>query len=153
MLSRSVRTGLARPVSRIALPRRFQSTEKYDFDQDSRMIGPYPHVKFEYYNHRPQDIKYDDQQGRRNLGEPLHHQYDLIDVWSPDHFDQRPDSTAFRWTLYFAGIISAFSYYCYYTWEDPKFVRREYPYDGLNKALGGEDHTKELFQARPDVGK
>lgn len=117
---------------------------------DERMIGPYPDVPFEYYNHRPQTVKYDDQQGRRNFGEPLHYQYDLIDVWSPDHFDSRPDSTATKWNLYFIGSIALFSAFCWYKWEDPQFVRRTYPYDGLNKALGGDENTKEIFAARSE---
>lgn len=129
---------------------RFASTKPAVEENDDRMIGPYPHVKFEYYNERPQDVKYDDQQGRRNFGEPLHHKFDLIDVWSPDHFSQRSDCFAVTWTLGFVGLIAAFSGFCYYVWEGPNFVRRQYPYGGLYKALGGDEKTKELYRARPD---
>lgn len=135
--------GVARPLAR----GRFYSSKPVE---DDRGIGPYPHVKFEYYNERPQDVKYDDQQGRRNLGEPLHYKFDLIDVWSPDHFSQKPDSTAGKWNLYFIFSIIGFSGVCYYyLFDGPNFVRRSYP-DGLNKALGGTDDTRDLFAARED---
>lgn len=131
-----LRTSLrSRPVMGTLRPlARFNSTQG-----DERMVGPYPKVKFEYYNERPQypEVEWDDKQARRNFGEPLHHQYDLIDTWSPDHFRQRPDSTAFRWNLYFIALVLGFSGYCYYTFEGPNFVRRSYP-DGLQKSLGDE---------------
>lgn len=114
------------------------------------LLGPYPNLPYEYYVDRPQDVKWDDQQGRRNLGELLHHRFDLIDVWSPDHFDRLPDSKAWGYNGIFFGLVGAFSVLCWYMWEEPQFVRREYPFGGLYKQLGGSDENKELFEARED---
>ena len=128
---------------------KFTSKNPKDWPEEG-LVGPYPNLPYEYYNERRQDVKWDDKQGRRNLGEPLHHQFDLIDVWSPDHFDRLPDSKAYKYNGIFLGIIGVFSFWCWYTLEEPQFVRRQYPFDGLNKALGGSEETKEIFQARSD---
>ncbi|CAN6672508.1 hypothetical protein TRVA0_046S00760 [Trichomonascus vanleenenianus] len=118
---------------------------------DDRLIGDYPHVPHEYYQGRNPHIKYDDQQQRRNFNEPLYHYYDVVDVWSPDRFDQVSDSTALKWVgwtvLAFAGL-SAFVY-AFVDHESPA-VRRNYPHEGLYKALGGTEETKQVYQARQD---
>ncbi|CDO52354.1 NIAM subunit of mitochondrial NADH:ubiquinone oxidoreductase (complex I), putative [Geotrichum candidum] len=117
------------------------------------LLGNYPEVPFEYYQHRNPYKKYDDQQLRRNFNEPLHQNYDYIDLWSPDRFDAYPDSVAIRNNLIFIALISGFSFTCWYFFYPERVAApRSYPYGGLYKALGGSEEDKEVYQARVDEG-
>ncbi|KAF5121331.1 hypothetical protein DV495_000914 [Geotrichum candidum] len=110
-------------------------------------LGNYPEVPFEYYQHRNPYKKYDDQQLRRNFNEPLHQNYDYIDLWSPDRFDAYPDSVAIRNNLIFIALISGFSFTCWYFFYPERVAApRSYPYGGLYKALGGSEEDKEVYQ-------
>ncbi|KAF5101389.1 hypothetical protein D0Z00_000868 [Geotrichum galactomycetum] len=110
-------------------------------------LGNYPEVPFEYYQHRNPYKKYDDQQLRRNFNEPLHQNYDYIDLWSPDRFDLYPNSLAIRNNLIFIALISGFSFTCWYFFYPERVAApRSYPHGGLYKALGGTEEDKEVFQ-------
>lgn len=55
-------------------------------EDDPRMIGDYPDVPAESYQHRdPHDPTYTDPQNRRRFGEPVPEDYEVLTVWSFDH--------------------------------------------------------------------
>lgn len=119
---------------------------------DDRMIGDYPDVKPEFYQHRNPYLMYDEQQNKRNTGEPVYHRYDLIDVWSPDRYDFVSNETAVRWFGYAVAGFVGFSLFCYnFVNHEAPAVRRSYPHEGLYKALGGTEEDKEVYQARVDA--
>lgn len=69
-----------------------------------------------------------------------------MDIWSPDRFDVKENSTAVKYNLAVAaGVIAFFGYIYYFVDTEPHFARREYPYGGLYKELGGTEETKDLY--------
>jgi NADH dehydrogenase (ubiquinone) 1 beta subcomplex subunit 8 len=79
----------------------------------------------------------------------LHPLYDLVDIWSPDRFDVKSDKTAVKYNLFVAtGVVGFFGFLYYFAYPEPPAARREYPYGGLYKELGGTDETKELYAVR-----
>lgn len=98
-------------------------------------------------------MTYQDQQSRRNFNDPLYQEYDFVDVWSPDRFDEVSNWVAIRNNIIFFSGILAFSGFCYYyLYPERKAVPRSYPYGGLYKALGASEDEKEVFQANVDEG-
>lgn len=121
---------------------------EYQFDYEN-----YPKLKPELYQLRDPYKKYDDQQLRRNFNEPVHPNYDLLDVWSPDWYQFVDDLYAAK-MLFGAflsiGIFAGFIYYFDLYPDRPNFPR-SYPYDGLLKDLGAKDETdSHLYRARVD---
>lgn len=144
---------LASTVSTEANPEPMNATQKAELGlNDERLIGNYPRVPLEYHQHRDQYVTYDDQLHRRNFNEPLHEYFDSIDVWSPDRFDQVSDNVALKNTSVTIGLFAAFSalVYMFSTHDEKPAAPREYPHEGLYKALGGDEETKEIYQARQD---
>ena len=116
---------------------------------EDRLIGDYPEVPFEYNQYRDPYKKYYDQQNRRNFNEPIYHYSDLTDVWSPDRFDLASDATAVRYNLYFiGGVLTFFGVIYLFFYPERPAVKRNYPYGGLYKALGGTEEDKQLYQVR-----
>lgn len=144
---RSALLGLRFASDEAMITKVIEPTTAYTNVNDDRLIGDYPDVKPEYFHHRNPYLKYDEQQNKRNTGEPLYHYYDTIDVWSPDRFDEVSDSVALRNTAYTITAFAAFSALVYFfaSHESPA-ARREYPHEGLYKALGGTEGSKSMFQ-------
>ena len=59
-----------------------------DAEDDPRMIGNYPDVPAESYQLRDPHGQYFDVQNRRNFGEPLPEEFELLSQWSFDHETQ-----------------------------------------------------------------
>lgn len=112
----------------------------------------YPDVKPELYYNRDPYGDWDDVQNRRNINEPLHEDEDVLNLWSPEYYQYVSDGEAFKLVSYFfLGVAGIFGV-CY-TFFYPKriAVPRNYPHDGLSKALGARNSEEaELLGARVD---
>ncbi|ODV75071.1 uncharacterized protein CYBJADRAFT_189217 [Cyberlindnera jadinii NRRL Y-1542] len=111
----------------------------------------YPYVKPELYYYRDPDAKWDDPQNRRNVGELLNPDDDILNLWAPTYYDTVSDSTAVSFQLIFfagVGVFSAFMYFFFY--PERRAVPREYP-DGLARDFGAKnDDEAALYGMRVD---
>ncbi|TVY37936.1 hypothetical protein LSUB1_G003159 [Lachnellula subtilissima] len=147
MLSRRIAT--ARPL-RAALPvaqraifgqQRFAQTASYDYPeltaaQDPDMNGGYispPPIKRQF---RDPHADWWDKQERRNYGEPVHEDADIMGMFSPEEYTWvKPGKGAlqlgaFILTVFgFSGIVSLY-------YPDRPSAPKEYE-DGLERELGG----------------
>lgn len=146
-INRSLICGLRFASDEAMVDKIIKPETAYTKKNDDRLIGDYPDVKPEYFHHRNPYLKYDEQQNKRNTGEPIYQYYDMVDVWSPDRFDEVSDSVALRNTAITITAFAAFSMFIYYcTSHESPAVRRQYPHEGIYKALGGTEETKSVFQ-------
>ncbi|KAL0577128.1 hypothetical protein V5O48_004842 [Marasmius crinis-equi] len=83
-----------------------------------------------------------DNQMRRNYGDPLHEQEELHSMWSPDIPTIDPNLALKRFAMAFLGFAGAFMLIKEVGTPEPHFVRRTYPYGGLVKELGGTEENK-----------
>lgn len=112
----------------------------------------YPEVKRELYYHRDPYAGWDDKQNRRNFNEPLHQDDDILNLWSPEYYDTVSDGTAVRWVSYFFLSIAGLFGVCYtFFYPERRAVPRNYPHDGLSRALGARTPEEaEYLGARVD---
>ncbi|CAI5758016.1 unnamed protein product [Candida verbasci] len=99
-------------------------------------------------------LKYDDQQNRRNKNDPVNMDADMYDIWSPDVYDFRSNTTALKQIAIFFGSIFGFAGIIYYFQLNPEKPGniKSYPYDGLAKELGSTSKDNDyLYQAQPDT--
>ncbi|CAK9439610.1 uncharacterized protein LODBEIA_P37100 [Lodderomyces beijingensis] len=98
--------------------------------------------------------KYDDQQNRRNLNDPVHIDEDMLDVWSPDYYDFVSNKEALKQNGIFFGLIAgvaAIVAYLQLNPEKPAMIR-SYPFNGLANELGATSEDNAAFyQAKPDL--
>ncbi|KAF6759941.1 hypothetical protein DFP72DRAFT_884723 [Ephemerocybe angulata] len=90
---------------------------------------------------------WDDMLERRNIGEPIHEQEELLSMWGPDVPSVPPEEATRHFLIALAGFVSFGFFVKYVLAPEPPVVRRQYPYDGLVKELGGLEENK----ARPLV--
>ncbi|CDK24980.1 unnamed protein product [Kuraishia capsulata CBS 1993] len=160
MLSRSILTGRFVAARQIVKPFtvavRFNSSvsdDKYKhplFTPKEEFEG-YVKVKDYFLQKRDPYLKYDDQQNRRNLDEPMHEYHDFLDMWSPDHYDFISDKTALKWFLNYFLAIAGFAgtIYVFDLWPERPNAPRSYP-EGLAKDLGALPGEEKLYTARVD---
>ncbi|KAI0775174.1 hypothetical protein BD413DRAFT_603149 [Trametes elegans] len=116
---------------------------------DDPQLGDYPRLPFVSKQTRP-PLGWDDPQFRRNFGEPLHEQEEILSMWGPD-VPVVPPYTALRWfSVAVLGFVS-FGVFCNYAHPEMPAVRREYPYDGLVKELGGLEENKARVERDTEV--
>ncbi|TFK20706.1 hypothetical protein FA15DRAFT_599232 [Coprinopsis marcescibilis] len=85
---------------------------------------------------------WDDMLERRNFGDPLHEQEEVLSMWGPDVPSIDPNVALQRF-LIAASIFVAFGFTVKYALTpDPPATRREYPYNGLITELGGLEENK-----------
>ncbi|WFD27164.1 hypothetical protein MNAN1_002160 [Malassezia nana] len=99
-------------------------------------LGDYPAMPYENQQFRPYSRKWWDTQDRRNYGETLHEEDDILNMWSPDAY-KVPGPLALRHFLTAAGAIALFGYGVYLTVPEPPMLRKSFPRDGLAAELGG----------------
>lgn len=83
---------------------------------------------------------------RRNIGEPIHEQEELLSMWGPDVPVVDPHTAMRHFAVAFAGFVGFGFFVKYFMTLEPPAIRREYPYNGLIKELGGLEENK----ARPE---
>ncbi|KAL1949519.1 hypothetical protein VTO73DRAFT_8400 [Trametes versicolor] len=109
-------------------------------EDDDPQLGDYPRLPFVSKQTRPA-LGWEDPQFRRNYGEPLHEQEEVLSMWGPD-VPVVPPPTALRWfSIAVLGFVSLGTLVSYARPQIPA-VRREYPFDGLVSELGGLEENK-----------
>ncbi|PFH52924.1 hypothetical protein AMATHDRAFT_55791 [Amanita thiersii Skay4041] len=79
---------------------------------------------------------------RRNYGDTLHEQEEVLSMWGPDVAPLPPQTALKQFLLAAAGFVG-FGYFIRdYITPDVPAIRREYPYDGLVTELGGMNENK-----------
>lgn len=149
-IARSSLRGIIRQPMGVARCIRFRSSIPQPYSGE---FADYPKTKAQEAYFKNPYLQYDDKQGCRNFGETVHPFNDMYDIWSPDRYDIVDNRTAVKYIFMAAAAIGGFIGLIYFTvgHESPA-VRRSYPQEGLYKALGGTEETKEVYGARVDRG-
>ncbi|KAI9659847.1 MAG: hypothetical protein M1821_001198 [Bathelium mastoideum] len=150
MLSRALRVG--RPLSRTLRPSttpgasllraqvRYASQAEIE---DPDMNGGYPNPPAVKRQHRDPYTDWWDKQERRNFGETVHEDNDILGVFSPE--DYTHFSPAWGAVLFscFVGSVAVLMTVVYQLYPDMPATPRTYP-DGLEKELGGSNTVTAL---------
>ena len=114
--------------------------------QNGGYINP-PRIKRQY---RDPYGDWHDKQERRNWGEPVHEDNDILGLFSlHDYTHMSPGRAAIMW-LGFFGCIGTLSYAVYATYPDRPAFPKEYE-DGLDKELGGLGAVRVSSVAEPSI--
>ncbi|KAG6853976.1 hypothetical protein C0991_011838 [Blastosporella zonata] len=79
---------------------------------------------------------------RRNFGDPLHEQEEVLGMWGPDIPPVAPSTAAGHFFIAVTAFVSFGFLVRYGLLQEPPAIRREYPYGGLVTELGGLDANK-----------
>lgn len=123
-------------------------------DPNHPEIGDYNNVKPILAQDKDPYAKYDDQQNRRNVNDPLHIDDDLHDMWSPDYFQFVSDKTALKHNGIFFSLIIGFGTAIWYFELNPAkpAMPRSFPFGGLAKELGsGSAEDESFYRVKPDT--
>jgi len=82
---------------------------------------------------------------RKNYGDTLHEQEEVLSMWGPDPAPVPIELARRQFLMAVAGFIT-FGFFVKAITQEPPAIRREYPFDGLVKELGGLEENK----ARPE---
>ncbi|KAI0787631.1 hypothetical protein C8Q74DRAFT_1366471 [Fomes fomentarius] len=109
-------------------------------DDDDPQLADYPRLPFVSKQRRPAR-GWEDLQFRRNFGEPLHDQEEILSMWGPD-VPVVPTQTASLWFSIAALGFVSLGVLCTYVCPEIPAVRREYPFSGLLSELGSFEDNK-----------
>lgn len=79
---------------------------------------------------------------RRNFGDTLPEQEEVLSMWGPDIPPIAPQAALRQLLLAFAGFATFGFVVKNYVVPDAPAIRREYPYSGLVQELGGLEENK-----------
>ncbi|OBZ84993.1 NADH dehydrogenase [ubiquinone] 1 beta subcomplex subunit 8, mitochondrial [Choanephora cucurbitarum] len=97
-------------------------------------IGDYPNLpRISAQERGP--FGWDDPQDKRNFGEPVHEEDEIMGVWAPDLHTYSPHKAAAQLALAF-GIFGGIATLVYKTYPESPVVKRTYPYNGLTEEFG-----------------
>lgn len=123
-------------------------------DPNRPELGDYPNPAPQLAQNKDPYAKYDDQQNRRNLNDPMNFDDDYYDMWSPDYFQPVSDKTALLHNGIFFSLFFGFGAAIYYFELNPEkpAMPRSYPFNGLAKELGsGKSEDDGFYQVKPDT--
>ncbi|KAF9506894.1 hypothetical protein BS47DRAFT_1352388, partial [Hydnum rufescens UP504] len=106
---------------------------------DPQLDG-YPQLPAVSYQRR-RETGWDDDQERRNFGEPVPEEHEALSVWAPDVYDIS-GSYALREFSIAVVLFGVFFSGIYLITPDRPAVPRTYPFSGLVKELGGMEENK-----------
>ncbi|RIB08309.1 hypothetical protein C2G38_2045278 [Gigaspora rosea] len=107
-------------------------------------IGDYPNLPVEFKLDRP-PLGWEDQQNRRNFGEPIHEEEEILNVWSFDRYDIDFGDAAMQLLTFFA-LLGIYMFAIKQTDHESPAIKKQYPYDGLRVELGGEADNNDSSQ-------
>ncbi|KAK1924256.1 hypothetical protein DB88DRAFT_489608 [Papiliotrema laurentii] len=111
------------------------STKLAPGEEIDPQLNGYPQLPYIHFAQKPA-LGWWDNQSRTNFGETVHEEADMLNVWAPDlHKHSGPRAAA--GILFMLSLMGAFAYGLSYTVPEIPVVRREYPFNGLEKELGG----------------
>ena len=101
--------------------------------QNGGYVNP-PRIKRQF---RDPHADWWDKVERRNFGEPLHEDNDILGMFSPEEYTHFTPAKSFFLIGCFCAAIGALSFVVYLTYPDRPAVPREFP-GGLEEELGGQ---------------
>ncbi|ORY98973.1 hypothetical protein BCR43DRAFT_471475 [Syncephalastrum racemosum] len=128
---------------------RAQSTLNTGEVAQDPQIGDYPNLP-RWSNQARGPYGWWDPQDKRNFGEPLHEEDELMGVWAPDLHTYNPYKALGQLSLFAVGI-AGFSYIVYNNLPERPAVKRTYPFDGLKEELGARDYDVRSRGARTEA--
>ncbi|KAI9817253.1 MAG: hypothetical protein M1827_001366 [Pycnora praestabilis] len=141
MLSR--RIAAARPLAktiRLTVPRtnlvQTRCISQADID-DPGMNGGYINPPMEKRQFRDPYGDWWDKQERRNYGEPVHEDNDILCMFSPDEYTHFKPAKGFALLSCFVGAVFTLCGVVYLYYPDKPSAPREFP-EGLERELGGQ---------------
>ncbi|PPQ75967.1 hypothetical protein CVT24_006398 [Panaeolus cyanescens] len=126
----------ARPLRSSANPVRRYSTEEPD-----PQLNGYPQLPWKSRQTLP-PLGWQDSLTRRNFGDPLHEQEEVLSMWGPDTPPIDPAVALRQFTVAALGFLAFGFFVKEIVTQPPPAARREYPYDGLVRELGGLEENK-----------
>ncbi|GJJ72883.1 NADH dehydrogenase (ubiquinone) 1 beta subcomplex subunit 8 [Entomortierella parvispora] len=112
-------------------------------------IGSYPNMPM--YNQQWRDATasagYWDRQDRRNFGETVPEEDEVLNIWSPDVWDF-PAALGVKRLLTAAAFFLGIGYLLVETQPEAHFTPRTYPHDGLLEALGVDASDEVMVEKR-----
>ncbi|KAI5781834.1 hypothetical protein EDC01DRAFT_231929 [Geopyxis carbonaria] len=119
---------------------------KADEKVDPGQNGGYVNPAYERRQFRDPYAKWWDQQERRNFGEPVHEDNDMLGRFSPEEYTWiNPAKGAAQIGMFIATVFGLCG--VIYTWyPDKPAVPRTFPHNGLEVALGGKNAVPVCFQ-------
>ncbi|CCM00105.1 uncharacterized protein FIBRA_02132 [Fibroporia radiculosa] len=132
-------------ASRAALALRSYATPAAVKEDDDPQLADYPRLPYISRQRLPAR-GWDDWQMRRNFGDPLHEQDEIISMWGPDASVVEPSTALRHFTIAFLGFFAFGATVKYALIPERPSVPREYPFSGLVTELGGLEENK----ARPE---
>ncbi|KAF8896459.1 hypothetical protein BD779DRAFT_1668241 [Infundibulicybe gibba] len=103
-------------------------------EPDPQLNG-YPELPFVSRQHLPAN-GWQDSLLRRNFGDTLHEQDEVLSMWGPDIPPLPPHKAVLQFTIAVLGFVGA-GFFIKSITPDAPATRREYPYSGLVTELGG----------------
>ena len=144
---------------RVARPRVAYSAIRTYATEEEPPLTDYPKLPDVSRQYLP-PLGWEDNLLRRNQGDPvsqpkvyllsfslrlsfqLHEQEELYSMWGPDIPPVSPYTALRHFLIAATGIVGAGFFIKYALVPDPPVVRRQYPFDGLVKELGGLEENK-----------
>ncbi|KAF9525648.1 hypothetical protein CPB83DRAFT_870758 [Crepidotus variabilis] len=116
----------------------------YVTEQADPQLNGYPQLPNTSRQYLP-PVGWQDNLLRKNFGDTLHEREELYSMWGPDIPPISPYTALGHFAIAAGSIITAGFFIKYILLPDAPVARREFPYGGLVKELGGLDENK----ARP----
>ncbi|KAG5651943.1 hypothetical protein H0H81_006885 [Sphagnurus paluster] len=129
------------PLTRRSAPKHVRTINMSAKEEVDPQLDGYPQLPFTSRQNLPA-LGWQDPLLRRNFGDTLHEEDEVLSMWGPD-VPPVPPSTA---TLHFAIAASLFVGFGFLAknvlQQDAPAIRREYPFSGLVTELGGLEENK-----------
>ena len=109
-------------------------------EADPQLNG-YPQLPFVSRQHLPAR-GWQDPLMRRNLGDTLHEEEEVLSMWGPDIPPIHPHTATLHFLIAVSGFVGFGFLVKYVIAQEPPAVRREYPFSGLVQELGGLEANK-----------
>ncbi|OMJ18344.1 NADH dehydrogenase [ubiquinone] 1 beta subcomplex subunit 8, mitochondrial [Smittium culicis] len=123
-------------LARIPANARFYATKKeYYVDKDAQ-IGDYPNLPWIKAEEKT-PYGWWDRQNRRNFGEVVHEHEDILGMQSNSVYYHPPWSKVLLQWVGFVSLLAGGAFLVYYIVPPPVAVPKFYPFNGLEKEMGG----------------
>ncbi|GBE87986.1 Ndufb8, NADH dehydrogenase 19kDa subunit [Sparassis latifolia] len=131
--------GATRPLCLSPRLRTYATPVAVKRDEDPQLAG-YPQLPYISRQLLPPK-GWEDPQMRRNFGDTLHEEEEVLSMWGPDVSPLPPKTALRQFTIATLGFVT-FGVVVNYLVPARPAVPREYPYSGLVKELGGLEENK-----------
>ncbi|KAF9485171.1 hypothetical protein BDN70DRAFT_871557 [Pholiota conissans] len=145
LLRRAARARIAVRHPLVAVPTVARTYATPSHEEPDPQLNGYPQLPFVPRANLP-PLGWTDNLTRRNFGDTLHEQEEVLSMWGPDAPPLDPNSAMRQFLVAVAGFVTV-GFIINAITPDPPAIRREYPFDGLVKELGGLEENK----ARPET--